>query len=387
MDLTFTDEQRAFRARFGGWLDEHAPRDALDPVGTPRGLEQHRRWEASLFDAGYAAPSWPKEYGGLGLDLWGELIYDEEYVGRKLPERLNKMALIHGGRTVMVHGTAQQRRAWLPGILDCTDIWCQGFSEPEAGSDLAGLRTTGRVEGDEIVLNGQKTWTSNGALATRMFALVRTGTQADRHRGITFVVFDLRVPGVTIRPMRQLHGHAGFAEVFFDDARIPLSSVVGAMNGGWRVAQTALNLERGSARGTHTRLDRSLAELARSVHDAEADASVLRRLGQLRAWAFAYEQSTYALTDEQARGADSGVLPSINKLRLSEIQTAAHELHLEVLGGDAEIVTESGPDGELLGMRRDYWHSRAQEIYAGTTEIQKNIIAERGLGLPREVRP
>jgi alkylation response protein AidB-like acyl-CoA dehydrogenase len=201
------------------------------------------------------------------------------------------------------------------------------------------------------------------------------------------VVFDLGVPGVTIRPMRQLHGHAGFAEVFFDDVRIPLAGVVGEVNGGWKVAQTALNLERGSARGVHTRLNRSLADLAVSVHAARPDPAVLGRLGSLRAWAFAYEQSTYALTDELSRGGDGGVLPSINKLRLSEIQTAVHELHLEVLGEAAEIVPESGPFGELLGMRRDYWHSRAQEIYAGTTEIQKNIIAERGLGLPREVRP
>jgi alkylation response protein AidB-like acyl-CoA dehydrogenase len=312
------------------------------------------------------------------------LVYDEEYVGRRLPERLNKMALIHGARTIMEHGTEEQQQAWLPGILDCSDIWCQGFSEPEAGSDLAGLRTTGRVVGDEIVLNGQKTWTSNGAIATRMYALVRTDPDAPKHHGITFIVFDLDRPGVEIRPMRQLHGHAGFAEVFLADVRVPASSVVGGLNNGWRVAQTALRLERGAARGTHTRLVASLHALTEAIEQTGPDRALTERLGSLRAWAYAYVQATYALTDQVAHGRDDGVQASINKLRLSEIQTAVHELHLEVLGADAEIVDEPGPAGELYGIHRDYWHSRAGEIYAGTSEIQKNIIAERGLGLPRE---
>lgn len=384
MDLSFTPEHEQFRREFGAWLDEHDP-GPLDPPATPRGLRQHLAWEATLNAAGYAAPGWPERFGGRGMNLWGELVYDEEYVRRQLPERLNKMALIHGARTVMAHGTERQQKEWLPGILDCSDIWCQGFSEPEAGSDLAGLRTTGLVVGDEIVINGQKTWTSNGAIATRMYALVRTDPGAPKHAGISFLVFDLDVSGVEIRPMRQLHRHAGFAEVFFTNVRVPVSSVVGSLNDGWRVAQTALRLERGAARGTHTRLVDSLHQLAEAIARAGADRGLTERLGVLRAWTFAYVQATYALTDQVSRGQDDGVTASMNKLRLSEIQTAIHELHLEVLGPDAEITDRMGPDGELIGMRRDYWHSRAGEIYAGTSEIQKNIIAERGLGLPREL--
>jgi alkylation response protein AidB-like acyl-CoA dehydrogenase len=384
VDLTFTAEQEQFRREFGAWLDEHRP-GPLDPPTTAAGLRQHLDWERSLHAAGYAAPGWPERFGGRGMDLWGELVYDEEYVRRQLPERLNKMALIHGARTVMAHGTEAQQEKWLPGILDCSDIWCQGFSEPDAGSDLASLRTTGRVDGDEIVINGQKTWTSNGAIATRMYALVRTDPEAPKQAGISFLVFDLDLAGVSIMPMRQLHRHAGFAEVFFTDVRVPAASVVGRLNDGWRVAQTALRLERGAARGTHTRLVASLHQLAETIARAGADRALTERLGALRAWTFAYLQATYALTDQLSRGRDDGVAASMNKLRLSEIQTAIHELHLEVLGADAEIVTELGPDGELLGMRRDYWHSRAGEIYAGTSEIQKNIIAERGLGLPREL--
>ncbi len=384
MDLTFTPEQEQFRQEFGSWLDEHQP-GPLDPPTTPAGLRQHLDWEAALHAAGYAAPGWPKQFGGRGMDLWGELVYDEEYASRGLPERLNKMALIHGARTVMAHGTQRQQQDWLPGILDCSDIWCQGFSEPDAGSDLASLRSTGRITGDEIVINGQKTWTSNGSIATRMYALVRTDPAAAKHAGISFLVFDLNLDGIEVRPMRQLHGHAGFAEVFFTDVRVPRDSVVGRLNDGWRVAQTALRLERGAARGTHTRLVASLHRLAAAIEQAGADRALVERLGALRAWTFAYVQATYALTDQVSRGQDDGVTASINKLRLSEIQTAVHELHLEVLGAGAELVDGLGPDGELLGLRRDYWHSRAGEIFAGTSEIQKNIIAERGLGLPREI--
>ena len=267
MDLTFTPEQVRFREEFGQWLDEHQP-GRLDPPASEAGLRQHREWEALLFAAGYAAPGWPVRFGGRGMDLWSELVYDEEYVRRGLPERLNKMALIHGARTVMAHGTERQQQDWLPGILDCSDIWCQGFSEPEAGSDLAGLRTAGRVGDDEIVINGQKTWTSNGMIATRMYALVRTDPGAPKHGGLSFLVFDLDLDGIDVRPLRQLHGHAGFAEVFFNDVHVPRSSVVGRLNDGWRVAQTALRLERGAARGTHTRLAASLHRLAEAISQA-----------------------------------------------------------------------------------------------------------------------
>jgi alkylation response protein AidB-like acyl-CoA dehydrogenase len=384
MDLAFSTKDELFRQEFAAWLDDQRPRARLAPVTTAEGLRQHLEWESKLHAAGYAAPGWPERFGGLGMDLWGELVYDEEYVRRALPARLNKMALIHGARTVMAHGTEEQQAEWLPGILDCTDIWCQGFSEPDAGSDLAALRTSARPTDGGLLINGQKTWTSNGAIATRMYALVRTDSAAPKHRGISFLVFDLNLPGVEIRPMRQLHGHAGFAEVFFDDVEVPLSSVVGELNDGWRVAQTALQLERGSARGSHTHLVASLHRVAEAVERVGPDRALVERLGRLRAWAYAYVQATYALTDAVSRGRDTSVEASVNKLRLTEIQTAVFGLYLEVLGDEAELVDELGPDGELLGMRRDYWHSRAAEIFAGTSEIQKNIIAERGLGLPRE---
>lgn len=384
MDLTFTPEQQEFRAELRTWFAANAPEDDFDPPYTPRGFDQHLEWEKRLFNAGYAAPSWPVEAGGMGKDLWGQLIYDEEYARHRLPERLNKMGLLHGGPTVMAHGTPEQRAAWLPGILDCSEIWCQGFSEPEAGSDLASLRTTATVDGDRLVINGQKTWTSNGPFATRIFALVRTDTKAPKHRGISFVVFDLNQKGVDLRPMRQMHGRAGFAEVFFDNVEVPLANVVGGLNNGWRVAATSLRLERGTGRGTHTRLIQSLEGLISGLRDVPEDTVPYERLGSLRAWTYAYEQATYSLTDLISRGGDDGILSSVNKLRWSETQTGIYETHLDALGPQAEILDQLGPEGEFPGMIRDYWHARAGEIFAGTSEIQRNIIAERGLGLPRE---
>lgn len=386
MDLTFTAEQEAFRADVRSWFEANAPTEAFAPPYTPEGFEQHMQWERTINKAGYSAPGWPVEVGGMGLDLWGQLIYDEEYARARVPERLNKMGLLHGGPTVLAHGTDAQIREWIPGLLDCTEIWCQGFSEPDAGSDLAGLRTTGRIVGDEIIINGQKTWTSNGPIASRIFALIRTDPEAPKHRGISFVVFDLDLPGVEVRPMAQLHGHAGFAEVFFKDVAIPLKNVVGEVNGGWRIAGTSLRLERGTARGTHQKLIQSLGDVAESVRSAGADPALVERLGSLRAWTYAYEQSTYALTDIVARGGDDGVASSINKLAWSEIQTAVHETYLDARGTEGEVVERVGPGGEYLGIRRDYWHSRAGEIYAGANEIQRNIIAEQKFGLPREAR-
>ncbi|MCW2748787.1 MAG: Butyryl-CoA dehydrogenase, partial [Nocardioidaceae bacterium] len=196
MDLTFSPEQEAFRAELRAWFEANRPTERFDPVYTPAGLKQHLEWERKLSDKGYSAPGWPVDAGGLGLDTWSQVVYDEEYNRLGLPERVNKMGLLHGGPTVLEHGTDEQRRAWLPGILNCDQIWCQGFSEPDAGSDLAALRTTGEIIGDEIIINGQKTWTSNGTLASRMFAIIRTDTTVPKHKGISFVVFDLDVPGV-----------------------------------------------------------------------------------------------------------------------------------------------------------------------------------------------
>lgn len=387
MDLRFNEELEAFRVELRAWFEANRPHEQLDNAYSRVGLAQHREWERRLYDAGYAAPSWPREDGGLGLDAWHQYVYDEEYVRAELPERLNKMGLIHGGPTVLAHGTEEQKRRWLPGILSCENIWCQGFSEPEAGSDLVSLRTTGRIEGDEMVIDGQKIWTSQGIIADTMFALVRTAPEAPKHRGLSFVVLDLKTPGIELRPLVELHGNAGFAEVFFSGARVPLANVVGQLNDGWRVAQTSLQLERGSGRGSHTRLNGALAHLARDVGRLRPhDAGSLARVGALAAWAFAYEQATLLAAENSATGRPDDSFSSVLKLRCTDVQTAVYEEHMAVLGPEAELPDWMGENRELRGTYRGYWHARAAEIFAGSTEIQKNIIAERMLGLPKEPR-
>jgi alkylation response protein AidB-like acyl-CoA dehydrogenase len=220
-----------------------------------------------------------------------------------------------------------------------------------------------------------------------MFALVRTDPEARKHRGISFVVLDLDTPGVEVRPLRQLHGHAGFAEVFFTDAAIPLANVVGPMNEGWRIAQTSLQLERGTGRGVHTRLAQAVRDAAILVADRCEDSAAVERLGTLAAWSYAYHHATYALTDTMARGGDQSAASSVIKLRMSELLTSIYEENLDLLGQAAEEIPERGASDPLPRLLREYWHARAGEIYAGTSEIQKNIIAEQMLGLPREPRP
>lgn len=386
MDLTFTPAQQAFRRELREWFSTNGPTERLESPYSEPGLGQHLVWERQLHEAGYAAPGWPQAVGGMGADPWLQLIYDEEYARFRLPERLNKMGLVHGGPTVMAHGSQEQINRFLPGILSCEDIWCQGFSEPGAGSDLAAIRTVGRVQGDRMIVDGQKTWTSQGIIATTMFALVRTDPTAKGHRGLTFVIIDLRSPGVQIRPLGQLHGNPGFAEVFFDGVEAPLSNVIGEIGDGWHVGTTSLQLERGTGRGTHTRLEQSLVDLARDVRDRDGDDASVQELGALAAWTYAYEQTTYASTHDIATGRQGPDYSSIIKLVLTRLQTAVHEQHLAVLGSDAEVMADHGPSGEMFGMRRNYWHGRGAEIYAGSNEIQRNIIAERLLGLPKEPR-
>lgn len=378
-----TAEQQAFRTELRDWLKDNLPSEPFAPLYVPEGLEQHRAWERTLHQAGYAAVAWPVEFGGRGADVWQQLIFDEEYIAVHGPVRLNRMALNLAGPTIMAHGTSEQQERWLPGMLRCDDVWCQGFSEPDAGSDLASLRTRAVVDGDELVINGQKTWTSVGPVADRIFALVRTDPSAPKHRGISFVVFDMDTPGVEVRPLVQLHGERGFAEVFFNDVRVPLDGIVGDINDGWRVAMTTLGVERGTGGGHHALLNRDLDLLERFIRARGAHAGMLERLGVLKAWVYAYQETTYdvvAAASEGRAAPDSTVM----KLCSSEIDAAVHETMLTVLGEDAELVPDCGPFGEFRGWRRDYWHSRASKIYAGTNQIQKNIIAERTLGLPKE---
>src|SRR5687768_17283689 len=262
MDLTYSAEEDAFRAEVRAWLRVNTPRPPLAAPGTRETFDEHRAWERKLSAAGYGGISWPAEYGGAGADVVRQAIFEEEYLLAGGPERITVVGQKLMGPTLMAHGTDEQKRRWLPRILSAEDIWSQGFSEPEAGSDLAGIRAKAELRDGDYVVNGQKIWTSYGAFADWIFALVRTDATAGRHGGITFLAIDMRTDGVEPRPITQLDGHAGFAEVFFTDVRVPADNVIGEAGDGWRVAMTTLGAEREAPARPAARYLRDLRDLA-----------------------------------------------------------------------------------------------------------------------------
>ncbi len=387
MNLVPTARQRAFREEIREWLGSHVPRDALPPMLSRDGLAAHREWESRLARAGYAAMHWPREHGGSGADLLTQAIFQEEYIAAHAPARLNRMGLGLIGPTLIALGSPAQRERFLPSILSCAHVWCQGFSEPEAGSDLAAVRASGRLDGDELVINGQKTWTSLAVIADWMFALVRTDPGSERHRGLSFVLIPMDAAGVTIRPLRQLHGEDGFAEVFFDDVRIPVADVVGELGEGWPVAMTTLGFERGTGLGDHVRFSRDVDDLVTlALASPRADDPGLRRTVAMRrveATAFrAYMLNALS----RLQRADPDLSPSVTKLSWSELEVRIFTTMREVLGEFAELTEPVDDVAATPALQRRYWHARAARIFAGTNEIQRNIIAERVLGLLKEPR-
>jgi alkylation response protein AidB-like acyl-CoA dehydrogenase len=367
MDLSYTPSQLVFRDEVQAWLRAYVP--SLPPAGTAEGFAAHREWERRLSAAGYAGLHWPREYGGRELSVVEQAIFEEEYLLAGGPERVTVVGQKLMAPTLFAHGTDEQRRMWLPGILSAEVIWSQGFSEPGAGSDLAGIRTRAVHHSDNWIVDGQKIWTSYGAFADWIFVLVRTDPDAERHRGITFLAVDMRTAGVEARPIRQIDGDAGFAEVFFTGVRVPQHNVIGDVNDGWRVAMTTLAAERDAPARPAGRYLHDLRELGRSC----GDGAVARdRLGALYARALAYNCCTLRTLTRLQRGEEMGVDASVTKLEWSELERDVYETGLELLG---ERVSD-----EWLSR---YWFARAATIYAGTSEIQRNVVAERLLGLPR----
>ncbi len=381
MDLSYTPEQEAFRAEVRTWLEANVP--AVGSAGTAEGFAQHRAWERTLSAAGYSGISWPVEYGGRGLDVVLQSIFEEEYLRVCAPERVSIVSQKLMAPTLMEHGTESQKVRWLPRILSADDIWSQGFSEPGAGSDLAAIGTKAELDGDHFVINGQKIWTSFGAFADLIFVLARTDPSAERHGGISFIAVDMRTDGVEARPIVQLDGHAGFAEVFFTDARVPVEHVVGAVNDGWRVAMTTLGAERDSPPRSATRYLRDLRELVAICErrGISGDAAVQDSLASLYVRAKCYALATTRVITRISKGEDLGVDASVMKLQWSELEREMFETALELLGPLGAALDEPGE-----GFWHNYWYARAATIYAGTSEIQRNIVSERLLGLPREPR-
>ena len=366
MDLD--DDFAEFRAEVRDWLAAHVP-SSLPSMDTAAGFTAHRAWERELADARLSVVSWPVEYGGRDLPLSAWLVFEEEYYAAGAPGRVSQNGIFLLAPTLFEHGTDEQRDRLLPRMADGTDIWAQAWSEPDAGSDLAAIRATAVPTDGGWLLRGQKTWSSRAAFADRGFGLFRTDSGAARHRGLTYFVFSLRAAGVTVRPIAQLDGEAGFAEIFFDDVFVPDTDVLGAVGNGWRVAMSTASNERGLSLRSPGRFlaaaDR-LVRLWRSRRDpAFADRVVDAWIG-----ARAYQLYTYGAVA-------GGPASSMMKLFWSELDVALHETALDLLGSDAE---RAGPwlDGYLFAL--------AGPIYAGTNEIQRDVVAERLLGLPRADR-
>jgi alkylation response protein AidB-like acyl-CoA dehydrogenase len=382
MDLTCTDEEEDFRARLREWLAGVLPTLGAKPAAGdwPGRRAYDTAWQRLLHDAGYAGLHWPVDAGGQGATPTQHLIFLEEteragapYVGA------NFVGLLHAGPTVVAEGSAAQRARWLPPILRGDEIWCQGFSEPDAGSDLAALRTRAVRDGDDYVVSGAKIWTSHAEVADWCELLVRTDPGAPKHRGISWLAMPMDAPGVTVRPLRTLAGSTEFAEMFLDEVRVPVGNRVGAENDGWRVTMVTLSFERGTAFvGEVVACRRVLGALARAAraNGRWDDAVLRRRLGRLGAeFAALWRLTQWNVSEAQATGGMPGTGGSVFKLRYSHARQELYDAAAEVLGAGS-----LDADHEWVAERLS---ALSYTIAAGTSQIQQNIVAERILGLPK----
>ncbi|MDF0599604.1 acyl-CoA dehydrogenase family protein [Psychromarinibacter sp. C21-152] len=372
MRLDITEDDECFRRAARDWLADNVPAAPAPYDGQPA-RDYALDWLATCHAGGWSGLGWPREYGGQGAPGEKLILWYEEYVRARAPSVLDCtfVAVNHAGPTLIALGSDAQKAFHLPRILEGRSVWCQGFSEPGAGSDLASLAATGRVEGDEIVVNGQKIWTSFADIADYQELLIRTDPDQDRHRGLSWVICDMTAPGITVRPIRNMAGVTHFAEVFYDDVRIPLSNVVGGLHDGWRTAMTTLGFERRTAAmGVQLALSIKVEDLIARAEPAPGSATA-ERLADLRAEAAALRAMTYRTVFRDSATSSDG---SLMRLVFAELAQRIAQASMDILG--AEALTDTPPT-------HDYLEAYSETIAGGTAEIQRNIIAERILGLPR----
>lgn len=392
MDLQLSEKHLAFRDELRAWLKANIRRpwreELRDTTATEDSLMELRRaWQGKLYKAGYLGMDWPVEWGGRGAGEVEKSIFEAEMARADAPPILNVLGIGLLGPALIHHGSEEQRRRYIPPMLSGEEIWCQGFSEPGAGSDLASLRTSATLDGDHFVLNGQKIWTTFGPWADWIFVLARTDSK-DRYGGISFILCKLDTPGVTVRPLRQMTGESEFGEVFFEDARVPRANLVGQIGEGWRIAMTVLAYERGAM---------SLAASVRYGRDLELLASVCRELG--RTGQSVREKLARLLVENEvmrangirtlanfADGKAPGPESSIEKIFWSEFDKRFRETALDILGPGGQLVRTSAGARPDVDWSREYLWSRAGTIYSGSSEVQRNIISKRVLGLPQDAR-
>lgn len=387
MDLSYTEGQKAFRQEARDWLARHVPAQPLQSFDTEEGFEQHRGWEATLNEGRWGMVTWPEALGGRGCDLIEWLIFEEEYYRVRAPLRVNQNGIFLLGPTLMEYGTEEQKARILPKMANGEEVWAQGWSEPNAGSDMAAIRSTAVLDGDHYVINGQKTWSTRAVWADWVFCMFRTDPDSQRHRGLTFILVPLDTPGITVRPIPQLDGLPGFAEIFFDNVKVHVSNRLGDEGAGWSVAMATAGFERGLMLRSPARFQetaRRLIELYKE-NRASADNDPAVKEAVLRAYmeAESYCLSTYQTACRLTQGGKIGAESSTNKIFWSELDQAMHATAMSILGARAELLPHA-PDASGVGTWLDGWlFSQSGPIYAGTNEIQRNIIAERMLGMPR----
>ncbi len=400
MDLNYTAEDQAFRAKVRAWFEENLPREPL------RTLEDRRAWHRKLYEAGLIGMGWPKAYGGQEARPMEQAIVGEEMARVNAPAGVGGLGISIVGPTIIHHGTEEQKKRFVKNILTGEEIWCQLYSEPNSGSDLASLQCRADIDGDEFVINGQKIWNSGAHISDWGLMLARTDRNASKHQGISCILIDMNAPGVEVRPLKQISGSSEFSEVFFSDVRVPADNLIGELNAGWQIAQTTLGYERGG--NTLSRVSRLQVQYARLLEVVQSlevaggkaidDPVIRQKLGAIAADIEVLRYASLRILSRLEKGQRPGPEASIAKLHYSELDKRVQEVILDILGPygqqldnlPAALRSDGGglPGAEDSDGSWSYpfvW-SRAGTIYAGSSEIQKNIIGERVLGLPKEVR-
>jgi alkylation response protein AidB-like acyl-CoA dehydrogenase len=397
MDLNPSPAEQRFREEFRAWLEANQPENwsaggfIVEPPSAEARFEFLRAWQKKMHQAGWVGIQWPREFGGRGASLAEQTIYLEEMARAGSPQLANVLGLSLLGPTLIAYGTEAQKKRFLPKILSADEIWCQGYSEPNAGSDLASLRTEAVLDGDHFVVNGQKTWTSLGHHADWCFAVVRTDAEAPKHKGLTYLLIDMRSPGVTVRPLRQMTGESEFTEVFFENVAVPAENVVGNVNSGWDIAIATLMFERGtlgaSLQVTFKRQIDRLIELARSIErggrPASEDPTIRQKLAQMYAEIEIFRLNQMRTLTRLTKTGVPGPEGSIQKIFWSEMNQRMQQVAMELLGPYGQLSGESNRAIDRGQWAHGYLRSRGNTIEAGTSEIQRNIIGHFVLGLPK----
>jgi alkylation response protein AidB-like acyl-CoA dehydrogenase len=393
MDLNLTPEETEFRDELRSWLEANVPKDWGEWREKP--LEESfpylRAWQRKLYEGGWAAVSWPKEYGGRGATLMEQSLFWEEMARVEAPPMANSLGLGLIGPTIIAYGTDEQKKRFIPKILSAEEIWCQGFSEPNAGSDLAALQTEARLEGDHYVVNGQKVWTSYGWIGNWCELVVRTDSSVPKHKGLSVLLIDMKSPGVEVRPLKQMTGESEFNEIFFRDVRVPVANLLGKVNDGWNVAVSTLMYERGSyGARLHLIFKRAITRLIelshkfhKDGHPAAQDPITRQKLAQCYAEIEIMRWNQLRAFSRVTATGVPGPEGSIQKIFWSELNQRLQQIAQEMFGAYGQLLAGDKDAVDNGIWSYGYLRTRGNTIEAGTSEVQRNIIGHFVLGLPR----